>query len=110
MQDYLQLTHPRRRRGSQSGREKRRNESFQLSTGERGPGYRLSLNYFQKFKRIPTPARAQKMLCIIVTTMAGMPEIHLPLQSAPIFTNYLAKTKGKTIYTTNGEDSSQYEC
>ena len=93
MQDYLQLTHPRRPRGSQSGREKRRNESFQVRE-ERAPGYRLSPNYFQKFKRMRAPAWAQKMLCIIVTTMAGMPEIHLPLQRAPIFTNYLAKTKG----------------
>ena len=36
------------------------------STGERAPGYRLSPNYFQKFKRIPAPDWAQKMLCIIV--------------------------------------------
>ena len=37
-----------------------------LSTGERAPGYRLSPNYFQKFKRMPAPDWAQKMLCIIV--------------------------------------------
>ena len=36
------------------------------STDERAPGYRLSPNYFQKFKRIPAPDWAQKMLCIIV--------------------------------------------
>ena len=36
------------------------------STGERAPGYRLSPNYFQKFKRIPAPDWAQKMLCIIM--------------------------------------------
>ena len=36
------------------------------STGERAPGYRLSPNYFQKFKRMPAPDWAQKMLCIIV--------------------------------------------
>ena len=36
------------------------------STGERAPGYRLSPNYFQKFKRIPAPDWAQKKLCIIV--------------------------------------------
>ena len=58
--------HPRRPMGSQSGREKGRDESFQLSTGERAPGYRLSPNYFQKFKRMPAPEWAQKMLCIIV--------------------------------------------
>ena len=32
----------------------------------RAPGYRLSPNYFQKFKRIPAPDWAQEMLCIIV--------------------------------------------
>ena len=36
------------------------------STGERAHGYRLSPSYFQKFKRIPAPDWAQKMLCIIV--------------------------------------------
>ena len=36
------------------------------STGERAPGYRLSPNYFKKFKRMLPPDWAQKMLCIIV--------------------------------------------
>ena len=36
------------------------------STGERAPGYRLSPSYFQKFKRMPAPDWAQKVLCIIV--------------------------------------------
>ena len=36
------------------------------STGERAPGYRLSPNYFQNFRRTPAPDWAQKMLCIIV--------------------------------------------
>ena len=36
------------------------------STGQGAPGYRLSPNYFQKFKRMPAPDWAQKMLCIIV--------------------------------------------
>ena len=35
-------------------------------TGERAPGYRLSLDHFQEFKRMPAPDWAQKMLCIIV--------------------------------------------
>ena len=35
-------------------------------TGKRAPGYRLSPNYAQKFKRMPAPDWAQKMLCIIV--------------------------------------------
>ena len=82
--------HPRRPRGSQSSREKRRDESFQVraktssetqgqsvesgektgrkfsSTGEKAPGYRLLPNYFQKLTRMPAPDWAQKMLCIIV--------------------------------------------
>ena len=36
------------------------------STGERAPGYWLSQNYFQKFKRVLAPDWAQKMLGIIV--------------------------------------------
>ena len=36
------------------------------NTGERANGYRLSSNYFQKFKLMPVPDWAQKMLCIIV--------------------------------------------
>ena len=46
-----------------SGEKARRKFS---STGERAPGYRLSPNYFQKFKRMLAPDWAQKMLCIIV--------------------------------------------
>ena len=36
------------------------------SKGGRAPGYRLSPEHFQKFKQIPAPHWAQKMLCIIV--------------------------------------------
>ena len=36
------------------------------STGKRAPGYGLSPIYFQKFKQMPTPDWAQKMLGIIV--------------------------------------------
>ena len=36
------------------------------SMGERAPGYRFPPSYFQKFKRMPAPDWAQKMLCIIV--------------------------------------------
>ena len=53
--------HPRRPRGSQSGREKRRHES----KGGRAPGYRLSPNYFQKFKRMPAPDWAQKCFVLL---------------------------------------------
>ena len=46
-----------------SGERARRKFS---STGKKAPGYRLSPNYFQNFKRMPAPDWAQKMLCIIV--------------------------------------------
>ena len=36
------------------------------STSKRAPGYRLSPSNFHKFKRMPAPGWAQKMLCIIV--------------------------------------------
>ena len=63
-------THPRRPRGSQSGREQggsgeKAGRKFS-SKGEKAPGYRLSPDHFQKFKRMPAPDWAQKMLCIIV--------------------------------------------
>ena len=35
-------------------------------TDKRAPGYLLSPNYVQKFKRMPAPDWAQKMLCIVV--------------------------------------------
>ena len=47
-----------------SGERARRKFS---STGKRAPGYRLSPNYFQKFKRMPAPDWAQKILCNIVS-------------------------------------------
>ena len=58
----LSITHPRKpsRVGSRKGGRK-----FS-SKGGRAPGYRLSPNYFQKFKPMPAPDWAQKMLCIIV--------------------------------------------
>ena len=46
-----------------SGERARRKFS---STGKKTPGYRLSPNYFQNFKRMSAPDWAQKMLCIIV--------------------------------------------
>ena len=36
------------------------------SKSGRAPGYRLSPDHFQKFKRMPAPDWAQKMLCIIM--------------------------------------------
>jgi len=43
------------------------------SMGKRAPGYRLSPNYFQKFKQVPAPGWAQKMLCIIVANQRTVP-------------------------------------
>ena len=51
--------------GQSVGSEEKAGRKFS-SKGERAPGYRLSLNYFQKFKQMPAPDWAQKMLCIIV--------------------------------------------
>ena len=42
-------------------------------TGERAPGYRLSPDHFQKFKQMPAPDWAQKMLCIIVPNRRTVP-------------------------------------
>ena len=53
-----------------SGERARRKFS---STGERAPGYRLSPNYFQKFKPMPAPDWAQKVLCIIVPNRRTVP-------------------------------------
>ena len=58
--------HPRRPRGSQSSREKRRDDKFS-SMGGRAPGYRLSQDHFQTVKGMLAPNWAQKMLCIIVS-------------------------------------------
>ena len=61
---YKALSHPRRPRGIQSGR-KRWDESLQVRAKE-PLGTDFSPNYFQKFKRMPAPDWAQKMLFIIV--------------------------------------------
>ena len=61
----LHRQHPRRPRDGQSGQETEAEQKFS-STGERAPGFRLSPNYFQKFKWMLAPDWAQKMVCIIV--------------------------------------------
>ena len=43
-------------------------------TGKRAPGYRLSPNYAQKFKQMPAPDWAQKMLCIVPNRRRVSPE------------------------------------
>ena len=52
-------------RGSQSvGSGEKAGRTFSI-TGERVPGYRLSPNYFQKFKRTPAPDWAQKCFVLL---------------------------------------------
>ena len=90
------------------------------STGERAPGYRLSPNYFQKFKRMPAPDWAQKMLCIIVPNRRTVsPEFfsrvrtrrllsrhtcpvrspNLCVQGKLLFSTFLTRNKGTTEKT-----------
>ena len=59
--------HPRRPRGGQSGREKRKRARRKFSsTGGKDLGYRHSPDHFQTVKPMLSPDWAQKMLCIIV--------------------------------------------
>ena len=62
--DNLGPIHPRRPSGSQSGGEKRWDESFQIRAKE--PLGTDSHWAMSKFKWMPAPDWAQKMLCIIV--------------------------------------------
>ena len=59
------LIHPRRPTGSQSGREKRRDESFKVRAKE-PLGTESHRTISKTFKRMPPPDWARKMLCIIV--------------------------------------------
>ena len=103
------FSHPRRPRGSQSGRGKRRAGRKFSSTGERAPGYRLSPNYFQKFKRTPAPDWAQIMLCIIVPNRRTVsPQFFswvrtrwlLSRHSCPDRSPGLCKCKGNFLFST----------
>ena len=58
-------THPQRPRGSQSGREKRRDESFQVRAKE-PLGTDSHRTISKNSSGCPAPDWAQKMLCIIV--------------------------------------------
>ena len=87
------------------------------STGGRAPGYRLSPNYFQKFKLITAPDWAQKMLCIIVPNWRTVSHeffswvrtrrllsrhtcpVHSPslfVQGIFLFSTFLTRNKGTT--------------
>ena len=59
--------------GQSVGSGKKAGRKFS-SKGGRAPGYRLSPNYFQKFKRMPAPDWAQKMLCIVPNRRRVSPE------------------------------------
>ena len=56
--------HPRRPRGSQSGRDKRPLPKFS-SRSRRASGYRLSLDHFQTIKRMLAPDWAQKCFVLL---------------------------------------------
>ena len=91
------------------------------SMGESAPGYRLSPSYFQKFKPMPAPDWAQKMLRIIVpnrrvlfvssyTTAIVLP--HLPglftkLVRARklLFSIFLTRNEGTTDESKNVRDA-----
>ena len=62
---YCQLFPSSQTQGHSVGSGEKAGRKFS-STGKRAPGYRLTPNYFQNFKRMPAPDWAQKMLCIIV--------------------------------------------
>ena len=66
--------HPRRPRGGQSGREKRKRARRKFSsTGGKAPGYRISPDHFQTVKRMLAPAWAQN--CFVSLSRLG--ERHL---------------------------------
>ena len=68
--------------GSQSGREKRREESFQVRAKE-PLGTDCHRTTVQKFNRMPTPDWAQIMLCIIVPNRRTVSPVFL--SSRPFF-------------------------
>ena len=96
------------------------------STGERAPGYRLSPNYFQKFKRLAAPHWAQKLLGVIVPNRrTASPELFswvrtrqllsrhtcpvrspsFCVQGKPLFSTFLSRNEGTT-----DESKKRLEC
>ena len=78
------------------------------SMGERAPGYQLSPDYFQKFKRMPAPDWAQKILCIIVPNRQTVsPEFFtwvrtrrlLSCRTCPVCSPHLCE-QGKLLFST----------
>ena len=68
------------------------------STGKRAHGYRLSPNYFQKFKRMPAPDWAQKMLCIIVPNRRTVsPEFFSWVRTRRLLSGTLARPFTKLV-------------
>ena len=68
-----------------------------LSTGERSPGYRLSPDHFRKFKWMPSPDWAQKMLCIIVPNQ----RTHLLSSFRAVRTGRLLSRHTYTVHSTS---------
>ena len=59
--------------GNQSGREKKRDESFQARLDE-PLGTNSHRNHFQTVRQMLAPDWAEKMLCIIVPNRTASPE------------------------------------
>ena len=82
-------------------------------------GYRLSPNYFQKFKQMPAPDWAQKMLCIIVPNRrTASPKFFLCVRtrlllsrrtilylSGSLFTKVVPKQKSRFAWLVDPTDS-----
>ena len=78
-----------------SGKKARRKFS---STGGRAPGYRLSPNYFQTFKRIPAPDWAQEVLCIIVPNrLTVSPEFFLWVRTRRLLSRHTCSVRSPSL-------------
>ena len=68
------------------------------NTGERAPGHRLSPNYFQKFKRMPAPDWAQKMLCIIVPNRrTASPEFFSWVRTRQLLSRHTCRARSPSL-------------
>ena len=67
-------------------------------TGKIAPGDRLSRIYFQKFKRMPSPDWAQKMLCIIVPNRRSVsPEFFLWVRTRRLLSRHTCPVRSPSL-------------
>ena len=87
--------HPRRPRGGQSGREKRKRARRKFSsTGGKGLGYRHSPDHFQTVKPMLSPDWAQKMLWIIVPNRRTVsPEFFSWVRTRRLFSRHICPVR-----------------